>query len=60
MKTKNFMSLQNEVLELLDNENMMAISGGFTDKQEINSQLTCAVINNGNNCSTINAAANVS
>ena len=22
MKTKNFMSLQNEVLELLDNENM--------------------------------------
>lgn len=56
MKIKDFMSLQNEVLELLDNENMLAIRGGFTDKTEINSRKTCSAVNNGKNCDVINDA----
>lgn len=50
------MSLQKEVLEILDNNHMIAIRGGLDDRHEFNDQKTCSATNNGKDCSVVNNA----
>lgn len=52
--TNVFMSLENETLELLDEQQMFALKGGFVDTREYNNKKTCDVKNSGKNCSVIN------
>jgi hypothetical protein len=48
------MSLEKEVLEILDSSHMIAVKGGFEDRQEFNDQRTCSAKNNGKDCTVVN------
>lgn len=54
METINFMSLEKDVLEILDNNHMIAVRGGTEDRQEFNDQKTCSAKNNGKDCTVVN------
>lgn len=54
MKTNFFMTLENEVLEILDNNQMIAVRGGLEDRKEFNDRKTCSATNNGTDCFVVN------
>lgn len=54
MGTIEFMNLSIEDLEVLNNNQMIAIRGGFDDKHEFNDFKTCVAKNNGKDCTVVN------
>ena len=54
MEMNNFMSLEKETLEILGEQQMFALKGGFVDTNETNNKKSCTAKNSGRNCEIVN------